>query len=93
MAKTETAQQDAVVSREELVEHARALIPVVRDRAQEAEELRRLPPETLEDFKAAGFFRMCVPQRFGGFEHEPDLVTEIARTRPGRTSRSTAESG
>jgi alkylation response protein AidB-like acyl-CoA dehydrogenase len=66
------------VSREELIERARRLIPVVRQRAPQAEELRRLPPETVQDFVDAGFVRACVPERFGGMEHEVDIATELA---------------
>jgi alkylation response protein AidB-like acyl-CoA dehydrogenase len=66
------------LSREELIERARDLIPVVRERALQAEELRRLPPETVQDFVEAGFVRACVPQRFGGTEHEVDIAIELA---------------
>ncbi len=61
-AEAETITQD------ELVQRARALIPVLRGRAMLAEELRTLPAETIADFHAAGFFRICQPKRFGGFE-------------------------
>ena len=63
---------------EELIERARRLIPVVRERALQAEELRRLPPETLQDFLEAGFVRACVPERFGGMEHEVDIAIELS---------------
>jgi 3-hydroxy-9,10-secoandrosta-1,3,5(10)-triene-9,17-dione monooxygenase len=66
------------LSREELIERARSLIPVVRQRAPQAEELRRLPAETVQDFVDAGFVRACVPERFGGMEHEVDIAVELA---------------
>jgi 3-hydroxy-9,10-secoandrosta-1,3,5(10)-triene-9,17-dione monooxygenase len=67
-----------MVSREELIERARALIPVVRERAAQAAELRRLPSETIQDYLDAGFVRACVPERFGGMEHEVDIAVELA---------------
>lgn len=62
----------------ELIERARRLIPMVRERAAEANELRRLPAETLEDFFEAGFVRACVPECFGGMGHELDVAMELA---------------
>ena len=65
-------------SRDELIERARQLAPVLRERVGQAEEMRRLPAETLQDFVSAGFVRACVPERFGGAEHEVDIAIELA---------------
>jgi 3-hydroxy-9,10-secoandrosta-1,3,5(10)-triene-9,17-dione monooxygenase len=62
----------------ELVARARALAPVLRERAEKAERLRRMPDETLEDIVAAGLPRICQPARFGGFELGWDTVCEVA---------------
>ena len=51
---------------------------MVRERAPQAEELRRLPQETVQDYLDAGFVRACVPVRFGGMEHEVDIAIELA---------------
>jgi 3-hydroxy-9,10-secoandrosta-1,3,5(10)-triene-9,17-dione monooxygenase len=71
MAKAETAAQtageDVRPSVDELVERARALVPALRERAPLAEELRRLPDETAQDFKDAGIVRMGTPTKFGGY--------------------------
>jgi 3-hydroxy-9,10-secoandrosta-1,3,5(10)-triene-9,17-dione monooxygenase len=53
---------------EELVGRARTLVPRLRERAAEAEALRRLPEATLRDFVDAGFFRVLQPRRYGGYE-------------------------
>src|SRR5438128_6503445 len=53
---------------EELLARAEALIPVLRERAPQAEELRRLPDETIADLHASGLFRMLQPARVGGSE-------------------------
>jgi 3-hydroxy-9,10-secoandrosta-1,3,5(10)-triene-9,17-dione monooxygenase len=75
MTPQESGEQ---LTREDLIERARGLIPVVRERALSAEEQRRLPRETLQDYIDAGFVRACVPRRFGGMEHEVDISIELA---------------
>ncbi|MGH8740851.1 MAG: acyl-CoA dehydrogenase family protein, partial [Burkholderiales bacterium] len=49
---------------------AEALLPKLRERAAHAEELRRMPDETLRDFHDAGLFRIHQPRRVGGAELE-----------------------
>jgi 3-hydroxy-9,10-secoandrosta-1,3,5(10)-triene-9,17-dione monooxygenase len=56
------------VTLEDLLERAEALIPRLRERAREAEELRRLPDKTFQEFMEAGLFKVFQPARFGGFE-------------------------
>src|SRR5271163_5068549 len=53
---------------EELMARAEALIPVLRERAPRAEELRRLPDETIADLHSSGLFRILQPTRVGGSE-------------------------
>ncbi|HEY7608414.1 MAG TPA: acyl-CoA dehydrogenase family protein [Alphaproteobacteria bacterium] len=52
----------------ELVDRARALAPVLRQRAVAAEQLGRLPDETVRDYEAAELCRIWIPKRYGGFE-------------------------
>jgi 3-hydroxy-9,10-secoandrosta-1,3,5(10)-triene-9,17-dione monooxygenase len=67
----------------ELLARAEALIPVLRERAPRAEELRRLPDETIADLHASGLFRVLQPKRVGGselpFRALVELVSVIAR--------------
>ena len=51
-----------------LCDRARDLIPVLAERAEQTEELRRLPPDTLRDLDEAGLFRMLQPAKLGGAE-------------------------
>ena len=51
----------------------RALLPVLHERAADAERLRRLPDETLADFQEAGLFRALQPRRYGGYELDPEV--------------------
>ena len=43
----------------ELAERAEALLPRLRERAELAEQLRRIPDETIQDFRI-GFIAPCV---------------------------------
>ncbi len=50
---------------------ARALAPVLAERADEIEAARRLPQDLAERFAREGFYRMCVPEVYGGLELPP----------------------
>ena len=60
-----------------LIEKARAMAPVLRERAGAAERLRRIPDETDADFRAAGFYRALQPERYGGLEGRYGLHTML----------------
>jgi 3-hydroxy-9,10-secoandrosta-1,3,5(10)-triene-9,17-dione monooxygenase len=61
----------------ELKARAWALVPTLRERAQKAEELRRLPDETIADLHASGLFRMLQPRRVGGSELPCRALVEL----------------
>ena len=54
----------------ELWESAEALLPALRERAAQCEELRRIPEATLRDFHDAQLLRIHQPKRVGGAELE-----------------------
>jgi 3-hydroxy-9,10-secoandrosta-1,3,5(10)-triene-9,17-dione monooxygenase len=56
---------------ESYLARVRALLPALRERAAQAEQLRRLPDETVKDFQEAGLFRALQPRRYGGYELDP----------------------
>jgi 3-hydroxy-9,10-secoandrosta-1,3,5(10)-triene-9,17-dione monooxygenase len=63
---------------EEILGKVRELLPSLRERAAEAEELRRVPPESVKALQETGFFRMLQPVRYGGFESHPlDFYTAV----------------
>ncbi len=72
-----------------LIASARALVPVLRERALRAEELRRIPDETLHDLHASGLFRMLQPKRVGGSELSYEAMVELTAI-IGRGCGSTA---
>jgi len=61
-----------------MVEHAEALLPRLRDRAADTEELRGLPPETERDLHEAGLFRIVQPKRVGGAELDYVALVDCA---------------
>jgi 3-hydroxy-9,10-secoandrosta-1,3,5(10)-triene-9,17-dione monooxygenase len=54
-----------------VVAGVRDLLPVLRERAQEAEDARVVPAESVKAIEEAGFFQLLQPARFGGLEAEP----------------------
>jgi 3-hydroxy-9,10-secoandrosta-1,3,5(10)-triene-9,17-dione monooxygenase len=66
----------------EIVERARALRPLLVERQAQTEERTYYSEEVHEEFLRAGFYRMLVPRRFGGYEFDLPtflrVVMEIA---------------
>ncbi len=73
----------------ELIAKVRTLAPVLRERAGEAERLRRLPDATQAAFRAAGFYRILQPARYGGLEARYGLQTMLG----AEAARGCASSG
>jgi len=57
-----------VAGMDALIDRARSLRPVIRERAPACEAARRVPEETMADLRAAGLFRVLQPARYGGLE-------------------------
>ncbi|MET7994177.1 3-hydroxy-9,10-secoandrosta-1,3,5(10)-triene-9,17-dione monooxygenase oxygenase subunit [Amycolatopsis sp. NPDC005232] len=49
----------------------RDLLPVLRERAQETEDARRVPVESVKVLQETGFFRLLQPRPYGGLEADP----------------------
>ena len=62
----------------DLLDRAKALAPVLRERAFDTEKARRLPAETIADLQSAGLFRVLQPAAYGGYELDPQVFMEIA---------------
>jgi len=57
------------------------------DRAQEAERLRRLPKETVAEFRESGFADLLLPARYGGRQADfPEILDPIRRMAHGCAS-------
>jgi len=55
----------------EVMQRIDALLPVLRERAQETEDLRRIPDESIKALQETGFFRLVQPKQWGGIEADP----------------------
>jgi 3-hydroxy-9,10-secoandrosta-1,3,5(10)-triene-9,17-dione monooxygenase len=67
----------ASVTRDELLRRAEALVPVLADRAFEAERLRQIPDDTVADLREAGLLRLANPDAYGGYGFDYDTVLEV----------------
>ncbi|GAA5164024.1 MULTISPECIES: 3-hydroxy-9,10-secoandrosta-1,3,5(10)-triene-9,17-dione monooxygenase oxygenase subunit [Amycolatopsis] len=47
------------------------LLPVLRERAQETEDARRVPDESIKSLQETGFFKLLQPKTYGGYEADP----------------------
>jgi 3-hydroxy-9,10-secoandrosta-1,3,5(10)-triene-9,17-dione monooxygenase len=56
---------------EAVVARVSELLPALRERAQETEDARVVPAESVKALTEAGFFRLLQPARFGGLEADP----------------------
>jgi len=68
----------SVPDQAELVHRATAIVPVLRERAAKAENLRRMPDETIADLIDSKLLRICQPARFGGSELDWVAVCEVS---------------
>jgi 3-hydroxy-9,10-secoandrosta-1,3,5(10)-triene-9,17-dione monooxygenase len=54
-----------------VLDGVRDLLPTLRERAQETEDLRRIPDESIKSLQETGFFRLLQPARYAGLEASP----------------------
>ncbi|HEY1923236.1 MAG TPA: acyl-CoA dehydrogenase family protein [Tepidisphaeraceae bacterium] len=79
LPSTQTPANDKFsYSREHLLDRARALVPLLSERAIDTCESRRIPEKTITDFWEAGLFQLLKPKKFNGPEVRADIVFEIA---------------
>ena len=60
-----------------LLDRARALVPLLAERAPAAAVARQLPAETIAEYHAAGILRILQPRRFGGMQGRFSLFSRI----------------
>jgi 3-hydroxy-9,10-secoandrosta-1,3,5(10)-triene-9,17-dione monooxygenase len=77
------ATRETDVTPQELLARASALRPKLHERQEETEQLTHYSEELHRDFEQAGFYRLLMPRRYGGFELDlPSYVRifmELAR--------------
>src|SRR4051812_50048237 len=62
-----------------VIDAVRDLLPVLRDRAQETEDARVVPADSIKALVEIGFFRLLQPARFGGYEADPRTFLTAVR--------------
>lgn len=79
----QSAEERANTSHQELLRRAEALVPTLRERAAETEDLRRVPDATWRDLHDSGLLRLLQPKRVGGAEldfwHAVQIEAVLAR--------------
>lgn len=72
--------EDQIPTRAELVRRARAMLPALRARQNDAYAARKMPAETMREMVDNGFFRILQPKRYGGFEMDPQAFFDVQMT-------------
>lgn len=55
------------------------ILPQLRERAQETEDLRKLPDANVKALEDIGFFRLLQPEQWGGLQCDPTIFYEAVR--------------
>ncbi|MGM7668051.1 acyl-CoA dehydrogenase family protein [Microbacterium sp. A93] len=78
---SDTASATVVIdvpSHEEILEKARALVPLLREHAAEVDQIRRPVDSVIQAIEDAGLFKLAVPRRVGGWEAPFRTWMEVA---------------
>jgi GTP cyclohydrolase II len=68
-----------IPTHDELLARVDALIPRLRERAEETERLRRIPESTMAELQEAGVFKILAPKGVGGYGMGVDTYVEVVR--------------
>lgn len=84
MTRTRLETTDTIaVGHDELVARARALVPALRERAAEADRLRKVPDANIAALRQAGLLKVLQPRRYGGYQMSlrthVDVIAELGR--------------
>ncbi|MFE2955659.1 3-hydroxy-9,10-secoandrosta-1,3,5(10)-triene-9,17-dione monooxygenase oxygenase subunit [Nocardia tengchongensis] len=64
---------------QEIIGRVEALLPSLRERAQQTEDLRRIPDESIKDLQETGFFTLLQPRQWGGRATDPVVFYDTVR--------------
>ncbi len=76
---SDTMNTETLPTREDLLDRARELAPILRERGPQCDADRVVPVETIEDYKRLGLVRMAMPKRYGGYELGWDVLCEVTQ--------------
>ncbi|MGO4186623.1 GTP cyclohydrolase II RibA [Pseudarthrobacter sp. TAF60_1] len=68
-----------IPTHDEVLARVDALVPRLRERAEETEELRRIPAATIAELKEAGVFQMLAPKAVGGYGMGLETYVQVVR--------------
>lgn len=71
-------EKDFAIRRVEMLQRVRDLVPAIKARAEETEELCHLPEATINELHEAGLWRVVQPARVGGGGFDFGIVIELA---------------
>jgi alkylation response protein AidB-like acyl-CoA dehydrogenase len=80
---------DPSLTADDILQAAEDLVPLLRERAVEADRDRRIEPDTYRRLEDAGFFHILKPGKYGGLELSEHEHAKVAMT-PARGCASTA---
>jgi 3-hydroxy-9,10-secoandrosta-1,3,5(10)-triene-9,17-dione monooxygenase len=63
----------------QVLDKVSALLPEIEQRAQEAEDLRQIPDDTIASLADIGFFKLMQPEQWGGYQVDPVTFYEAVR--------------
>src|SRR5262252_2913972 len=81
---------EAVPTREQLIDRATALRPLLERNADEAERTRRIPQENIDALRESGMLKITVPRRYGGYEVAVGTKLAVSEALGRNTCGSTA---
>lgn len=64
----------------EVIDRLREMLPEFRARAQETEDLRRIPDANIALLEDSGFFKLVQPAQWGGHEADPETFYAAVKT-------------
>ena len=73
-------QKSYIPTRDEMISSARELLPRLKNRAEDTEDLRRLPDETIAELRDKGIHKLFTPKKYGGYEMPWGTHVDVSRT-------------
>ena len=95
-AIAEEARLPTDIDTQPVVRAAAAMRPKLRDYKHQVETEQRLPPELVEEFRAAGFYSLVMPRSMGGLQADPltyQRVVELLAEGLGSAGWNVANNG
>ncbi len=95
-AITEDTRLPTDIDAQPVVRAAAAMRPKLRDYKHQVETEQRLPPELVEEFRAAGFYSLVMPRSMGGLQADPltyQRVVELLAEGLGSAGWNVANNG